>query len=258
MDVQVVPFDLQRMFLGDQSLLFGLEIIVRTLVVYAYALVLLRWLGSRTIGQLSTVEFLLVIALGSAVGDPMFYPDVPLLHALVVVTVVVLANKGLDLLVATSRRAERAIDGTARMLIADGVLTRDFLDGRLMGRGEIFQLLRRHGVEQLGEVREAYIEPDGEITIFRHPRAEKQPGLPIVPPWEIREPPRIAAATKLDEGGVLACRTCGKRREVPRGSQAGICGHCAGDTWTHALRSGVRPSPPEVSPRSWAGSGRRG
>lgn len=58
---------------------------------------LLRWLGSRTIGQLSTIEFLLVIALGSAVGDAMFYPDVPLIHALLVVMVVVVANKLLDL-----------------------------------------------------------------------------------------------------------------------------------------------------------------
>ena len=43
---------------------------------------MLRWIGSRTIAQLSTVEFLLVIALGSAVGDSMFYAEVPLLHAL--------------------------------------------------------------------------------------------------------------------------------------------------------------------------------
>ena len=113
----IVPFDLQRMFVGDHPLLFHLEIVVRTLIVYGYSLVLLRWLGSRTIGQLSTIEFLLVIALGSAVGDPMFYPDVPLVHALVVVTVVVLANRGLDILVARSKIAERVIDGEPQELI---------------------------------------------------------------------------------------------------------------------------------------------
>ena len=87
-------FDLKRMLIGDESPLFLLEIVVRTLIVYVYALLLLRWLGSRTIGQLSTVEFLLVIALGSAVGDAMFYPDVPLVHAMLVVTVVVFAIAG--------------------------------------------------------------------------------------------------------------------------------------------------------------------
>lgn len=76
MDTAIVPFDLQRMLIGDAPPLFFLEILVRTLVIYAYTLLLLRWLGSRTIGQLSTVEFVLVIALGSAVGDAMFYPEV--------------------------------------------------------------------------------------------------------------------------------------------------------------------------------------
>src|SRR5690349_11505750 len=101
--------------------------IFRTLIVYVYALLLLRWLGSRTIGQLSTIEFLLVIALGSAVGDAMFYPDVPLLHALLVVTIVVLANKGLDMLIARFKTAERVIDGMPEEAIRDGVFRNDFL-----------------------------------------------------------------------------------------------------------------------------------
>ena len=80
----LIMFYWKRMFLGDEPPLFLIEILFRTLVIYAYTFILLRWLGSRTIGQLSTIEFLLVIALGSAVGDAMFYPDVPLVHALLV------------------------------------------------------------------------------------------------------------------------------------------------------------------------------
>lgn len=72
--------DWHSMIIGDEPPTFLLEIIIRTVIIYAHTLALLRWLGSRAIGQLSTVEFLLVIALGSAVGDAMFYPDVPLLH----------------------------------------------------------------------------------------------------------------------------------------------------------------------------------
>lgn len=34
MDQPVTPFDLQRMFLGDQPLLFYAEILVRTLLIY--------------------------------------------------------------------------------------------------------------------------------------------------------------------------------------------------------------------------------
>ncbi|WP_201772918.1 hypothetical protein, partial [Devosia riboflavina] len=94
--------DWQGMLIGNEPPTFLLEIVIRTVIIYSYTLALLRWLGSRAIGQLSTVEFLLVIALGSAVGDAMFYPDVPLLHCLLVVTVVVVANKLIDLGIARS------------------------------------------------------------------------------------------------------------------------------------------------------------
>ena len=74
MNDPVTAFDFGRMLFGDEPPLFLLEIAFRTVVIYVYTLVLIRWIGSRSIAQLSLVEFLLVIALGSAVGDAMFYP----------------------------------------------------------------------------------------------------------------------------------------------------------------------------------------
>lgn len=231
MDQAVVPFDLQRMIFGDLPLLFGVEVIFRTMVIYAYALLLLRWLGSRTIGQLSTVEFLLVIALGSAVGDPMFYPDVPLLHSLIVVTVVVLANKGLDMLIARSKRAERIIDGKPIELIVDGVFCKKFLAGDHLGISEVFQRLRRHGIEQLGEVRYAFAEPDGEMTIFR--KEGKVPlGLPIVPPWEIHPPEIIRAGTVLPGERRLACMHCGTTLDGSGDTALPVCPNCGHEKWT--------------------------
>jgi uncharacterized membrane protein YcaP (DUF421 family) len=218
--------DWQRMLIGDESPLFLLEIVARTIIVYLYALLLLRWLGSRTIGQLSTVEFLLVIALGSAVGDAMFYPDVPLLHALLVVTVVVLANKGLDMLIARFKHAERAIDGVPEEVIRDGVICKSFLTSTTMGASELFQELRERGIEQLGQVACAYAEADGAITVFKLD-GKPRPGLPIVPPWEI-EKPREAAE------GVLACMRCGAVTD-----RAGTCTHCGHDHFT-AAREGTR------------------
>ena len=110
MDQPVTPFDLQRMFLGEQPLLFYAEILVRTLIIYAYTLVMIRWIGGRGVAQLSMVEFVLVIALGSAVGDAMFYPDVPLLAAMLVITGVIGMNKVLDLLILRSDSAKHMIE----------------------------------------------------------------------------------------------------------------------------------------------------
>ncbi len=224
----VNAFDWGRMFLGDEPPLFFLEIAFRTLVVYVYALLLLRWLGSRTIGQLSTIEFLLVIALGSAVGDAMFYPDVPLLHALLVVTVVVVANKGLDILIAKNPWAERAIDGVPEEAVRDGVICRAFLESTTLSDSELFQQLRAQGVEHLGEVTHAYLETDGSLTIFKAKMS--RPGLPIVPPWEIEAPTEVSSAYLAEHAKDCVCRKCGSAA----GQVALACQHCGNSIWVEA------------------------
>jgi uncharacterized membrane protein YcaP (DUF421 family) len=232
MDQIVNAFDWQRMLWGDAPPLYLLEIVFRTLVVYVWALILLRWLGSRTIGQLSTVEFLLVIALGSAVGDPMFYPEVPLAHALLVVTLIVLANKLLDLLVARYRTAQRVIDGGAEEVISEGAFCVPFFDSVSMGPSEVFQILRERGVEHLGQVAHAYIEPDGGIAVYL--RREPVPGLPIVPPWEIKAPPRITVPEFVPKAGHYACRRCGCTINLHAHTMLDACHHCGHTHFTPA------------------------
>lgn len=236
MNEAVVAFDFKRMLIGDAPPLFLLEIAFRTLVIYAYSLLLLRWLGSRTVGQLSTIEFLLVIALGSAVGDAMFYPDVPLIHAMAVVTVVICANKGLDWLIEKNRHAERLIDGEPREVVRDGVISAKFFKGGLMSREELFQMLREDYIEQLGEVRRAYVEKDGELTVFRF-SGEPPPGLPIVPPHHIEEPPIVSPEASKDE---LVCLRCGKRHEPDEFK----CGNCGETKWTYGHRSDAKTTSP--------------
>jgi len=200
----VIPFEWGRMLIGDQPPSFFLEILFRTLLVYAYSFALIRWIGGRSIAQLSLVEFLLVIALGSAIGDPMFYPEVPILHSLAVITAVVLFNKGLDLLIFRSRRAEALIDGSAVEIAREGVLAWEVMHERKLGHQELFQQLRIAGIRNIGEIELAYLEPSGGVSVFRRRRARA--GLPIVPPWAAGEPDVLLAGEKTDAGRMACCR----------------------------------------------------
>lgn len=220
--------DWDRMLWGDEPRIFLLEIAFRTAVVYIYTLTLLRWLGSRTIGQLSTIEFLLVIALGSAVGDAMFYPDVPLLHALLVVTVVVVANKGLDVIIARSQQAERAIDGIPEEAVRNGVIWIEFMKKGTLSDNELFRQLREKGVQNLGEVGHAYLETDGTMTVFK--ARDPKPGLPIVPPWEIETPGEVVLDDAASLSEPLACKKCGTITETIA-HKCSYCDHCV---WVRA------------------------
>lgn len=216
----IIPFDLMRLLLGDAPPLFLLEIVLRTVVIYGYTLLLLRWIGGRSIAQLSIVEFLMVIALGSAVGDSLFYPDVPLLHAMVVITLIVLFDKGIDIAIRRFRTAKRVVDGEPVAVMENGRILGDGIATRRIGTAEMMELLRLHGVENLGEVRHAYLEASGQLSVFR--ADPPRPGLAIVPPLELVTPARVQGAEPaccINCGGPRPdpqpCTACGEERRTP-------------------------------------------
>lgn len=216
----IVPFDLQRMLLGDAPPLFLLEVAVRVTVIWLWTILLLRWVGGRSISQMSVVEFLLVIALGSAVGDPMFQPDVPLIHAMLVILLIVLADKAVDYALWRWRHAKRVVDGTPAEVMRDGRILLAGAASRKLPTTELMELLRLHGVRNLGEVERAYIEPSGELSIFRFDAP--RPGLRIVPPLELQEPASPA------QGEPACCRRCGTCTKAA----ASPCPQCGEDDWT--------------------------
>jgi uncharacterized membrane protein YcaP (DUF421 family) len=212
---QIIPFDPDRMIWGTAPALFYLEIVVRVVVIWLWTILLLRWVGGRSVSQMSVVEFLLVIALGSAVGDPMFQPDVPLFHAMLVILLVVLADKAVDYALQHWTKAKRIVDGKPIEILRDGHLCMAGLQTERVGASEVMELLRLKGVRNLGQVEFAFMEPSGDLSIFRYDKP--RPGLAIVPPLELRQ---LAA-----EGEVVApcCVGCGRMRKP----EESVCPECA-------------------------------
>lgn len=238
-------FDFWRMFFGKEPALFLLEIAFRTVLIYVYTLVLIRWIGSRSIAQLSLVEFLLVIALGSAVGDAMFYPDVPLIHCMIVITVVVLLDKALSYIVARNPRLEDVIEGKSVEVINDGIIRVQALKELNFGHDELFEQLRLKDVEHLGQVRAAYLETNGMLSVFKRTSHREQPGLSIDPPWDVKEPQKLeAGSTALDEG-VLACAQCGTLTEASAIAVLPACPNCAGTLWHSTEGATLRVEDPQ-------------
>lgn len=178
-------FDLQRIFLGEDvpALFFG-EIALRTAILFLYMLLMFRLLGQRGVGQLSFFELALVIALGSAAGDPMFYPDVPLLHGMVVITVIMLLHSGIVMLTNRHPEAEKIVEGSMYRLVVDGEFDEASIEKAALSRNEVAMALRHHGIANVGVVQRAYWEIDGKVSVFKFPAGQEKHGESLLPAEE--------------------------------------------------------------------------
>jgi len=143
-----------------------LELAARTAIMFAFALLMVRLTGKRSLGQLSPFDFVIIIALGSAVGDPMLYRDVALADAAVVIVIVVALNLMISKATSRSRTLEKWTDSTASVLIRDGVVDAEILQTENLSRVELGEALRLGGIVSLSEVRLAVLEPSGGVSIL--------------------------------------------------------------------------------------------
>jgi uncharacterized membrane protein YcaP (DUF421 family) len=174
-------FDWKQLLLGKEDWPFLIETVFRTSIMFTVILVALRLLGKRGVKQLSVFELVVIIGLGSAAGDPMFYKDVGLLPALTVFTMVVILYSTITYLIGKNKKFETIVEGKPVSLIKQGRFSIENFEKEPLGEDEFFAELRIEGVSQLGQVEEAIIESSGSISIFYFPDEEVKYGLPIMP-----------------------------------------------------------------------------
>ena len=165
----VTPFDWQRLFIGNQPPLFFLEIVFRIILIYAFTVFMLRYTGKRGQRQMTPFELVLVIALGSATGDSMFYPEVPILYAWLIILVMVGLTYLVEKLQIRSRRINTFLEGKPQLLVREGELLEDSLKRENLRPAELMSLLRERGIKSTGEVQYAFLEPTGQLGVFQYP-----------------------------------------------------------------------------------------
>lgn len=173
----VVALDWERMFLGtDQELLFYVEIVVRTLVIYLYTIWLMRFIGKRGNRELSIFESVLVISMGSATGDVMIYPNVPLLYGMLAITIIILITRGLQFAQRHSGAVNEYLVGNPSLLIEDGHIQKEGLDASRLREDDLMALLRNQGIKHTRFVKYAFLEAHGALSVFQFQEGEASNG----------------------------------------------------------------------------------
>lgn len=225
----IQPFDWERMLIHDFPWLYLGEVALRTVVMFAVLLLALTVSGKREVKQLSVYELVLLIGLGSASGDPMFYDDVPLSAAVVVFAVMMACYKFITRYSDKHPKVREAIEGKPVYVIQDGCIETKNFDDEDLGQDELFSELRQIGVEHLGQIRLAILEPNGQLSVFQFSDEAVRPGLPILPHL-LRLQTEVPVVA-----GPYACTHCGNVQDFKGTETKPSCKQCNKHLWVKAM-----------------------
>ncbi|MBC7566483.1 MAG: DUF421 domain-containing protein [Pedobacter sp.] len=224
----MLSIDWTRFLIGEENLEFLIEISLRTIIMYFIILIGLRLLGKRGVRQLSVFELVVIISLGSAAGDPMFYKEIGILTPVVIFAVIVGAYRITTYLMAKSTKIEDAVEGKCVYLVKEGEFDIEGFKKENFATDEFFSELRQQSISHLGQIDKAILETSGNLSIYFYEDKDVKPGLPILP--ELFE----KSSNQIDKPGLYACTFCGSVEKLHPSTDA-HCHKCNRKMWVIAI-----------------------
>ncbi|GAA1903271.1 DUF421 domain-containing protein [Lapillicoccus jejuensis] len=141
------------------------EKVVRTVLVYALILVVVRLAGKRTLAQWNSFDLVVVLLLSNVVQNAVIGPDTSFLGGAIGAVVLVAFNSAMDRLGFLNARTERLLEGTATTLVHDGRYDEATLRRLGLRRHELARALHLQGADRIDQVEVARLEPGGTFTV---------------------------------------------------------------------------------------------
>jgi uncharacterized membrane protein YcaP (DUF421 family) len=137
----------------------------KAVLIFAVAVIGLRLGERRTLAQLGAFDFAVAVATGAIIGGTAISVSVSFIGGAVALVTLLVAHR----VVAYARRHSqlaRMIDHPPRVLVAGGELQDRELVRAGLTAADVYALLRRHGVDDLGQVGYLLYETRGATTLI--------------------------------------------------------------------------------------------
>lgn len=144
-----------------------MDSVLRAFIVYIVLLIILRVAGSRTMAEITTFDFVLVLVISEAVQQALIDNDNSMINAFLLVITLVGMNIVMSLVKQRSPRLERILDGTSLLLVEKGKLHADRLEKERVDEADVLEAARElQGVSTLEQIDYAVLEKNGHVTVI--------------------------------------------------------------------------------------------
>ncbi len=223
-----MALDWKTIFVNDLDFTYALEITLRTTLMFIFVLLLLRLSGKKGVRQLTIFEVAIIIALGSAAGDPMFNKHMAILPSLLVFALILAMYRLLTYLAARNEKIESILEGDPMYIIEDGIFTMEEESHTTFAKDEFFAEMRAASIEHVGQVRIAILETNGQVSFYYYSDDDVKPGLPVLPKLYSER------SYEISKHGKYACTFCGNVMSLCKETK---CERCAHEEWVLAINT---------------------
>lgn len=153
-----------------------ITVFLRSLLLVCFAVLAMRLMGKRQIGQLQPFELVIAIMIADLASTPMESLDIPLWRGVLPLMATVILHQLFTLLSLKSQRLRAFFSGTPTVIIRDGRIDHQALEKLCFNLNDLLEELRSSGILSPTEVGTAIMETSGKLSVF--PTGQNRPVTP--------------------------------------------------------------------------------
>ena len=147
-----------------------------TAAIYLFLIGAMRLVARRQLGQLTVIDLVVVLVLGSSVETAMIHGDTSLVAGLVSASTLLVLNRLLTWVFLRSPRLSHLVNGGPILLVHGGRAIAEHLRRVGMTGDDLAAALRSRGFDGADGVASAVLETDGSLSVVPAPPAQVRDG----------------------------------------------------------------------------------
>jgi uncharacterized membrane protein YcaP (DUF421 family) len=144
----------------------AMDAVLRGLSVYIFLLIIFRISGKRSLGQVTSFDFVLLLIIAETTQQALLGDDYSVTNAFLLIGTLVGIDIGLSLLKQRSAKLDRLLEGAPLVIVENGKLLKDRMDKARVDEEDILHAARElQGLERMEQIKYAVLERNGDITV---------------------------------------------------------------------------------------------
>jgi uncharacterized membrane protein YcaP (DUF421 family) len=141
--------------------------VLRAFIIYIFLLIIIRFSGRRTLGEMSNFDLVLLLIISEAAQNGLTGEDYSIMNSVIIIATLIFMDICFSLLKEKWPFLGKAIDGVPTILIYEGKIQQDNIKHSRTDVEDILDAARSsRSIEKLEQIKYAILEKNGSISII--------------------------------------------------------------------------------------------